>query len=146
MGTVKYEAAAITSLLTTELDSLANGAGALGVEYDNATGLYFWGDFELLVAFGTAPTADSVVELYLIPAADGTNYGDGAGGPSPVAPRNHYVGAWALRAVTTAQRLVLQGVPLPPLMFKALVVNKSGQPFPASGSTVRIVPYRTQVV
>ena len=151
MASVKWEAAAISSIATTELNSLANNDAALGAEYDNATNLYEAGLFELNVTFGTNPTAGSPVELYIVPAPDGTNYDDGDG--TPLAQVNTFVGAFYVRAVTTAQKMTL-GIPgaalgpilLPPTKFKALLYNKSGQAFPASGSTLKMVPYRRQVV
>lgn len=144
-GGSKYEAGAIQTLASTELNALANNAAALGVEFDNtlAANLWFWGLFELAVTFAVAPTADSVVEVYIITAPDGTNYEDGSA-TGPVAPVVSLLGAWVLRAVTTAQRLAIKGVPLPPTKFKLLIFNKSGQAFPATGSTVKMVPYRTQ--
>lgn len=150
MASIKLEAAAITSLMTTELNSLASAAAALGVEYDNSTNLYLWGLFELNVTFGTNPTANSTVDLYLIPAPDGTNYDDAVTGAAGSAPATSYVGGFPLRAVTTAQKVPvgagLQLISLPPAKFKAFVVNRSGQAFPASGSTVKMVPYRYQSV
>lgn len=152
MATIKYEAGAIQSLLTTELDSLANGAAALGVEYDNTAGLYLWGLFELAVTFGTNPTAGSLINLYIIPAPDGTNYTDAVTGAGGTAPSTAFAGGFPLRAVTTAQRISLgvHGlfplIPLPPTKFKAFVVNNSGQSFPASGSVVRMIPMRLQAI
>lgn len=152
MADVKYSAAAIVLLMTTELNSLANGSGALGAEYDNATNLYLYGLFELNVTFGSNPTAGNLVNLYLIPAPDGTNYDDAVTGASPNAPSTMYVGGFPVRAVTTEQKIPLGGpgipnlVPLPPTKFKAFLINNSGQAFPASGSTLKMVPYRLQVV
>lgn len=147
MASQKWEAAAITSLLTTELNSLANGSTcALGTEYDNATNLYLYGLFELNVTFGSAPTAGNTVDLYIVPAPDGTNYDDGSASVTP--PITNYAGGFPLRAVTTAQKIAIGGplslIWLPPLKFKVLVKNGSGQAFPASGSTVKLVPYRYQ--
>ena len=148
MGSIKLEAAAISTIASTELNSLANNAGALGAEYDNATNLHEFGLFELNVTFGSAPTAGNTVDLYLIPAPDGTNYDDAVTGASGQAPAPCYVGSFPLRAVTTAQKvplgLGLALVNLPPTKFKAFVLNKSGQAFPASGSTLKLVPYRHQ--
>ncbi len=150
MASLKLEAAAIATLASTELNSLANNAGALGAEYDNATNLYMYGVFELNVTFGTNPTAGNTVDLYIIPAPDGTNYDDNTTGASGAAPITTYVGGFPLRAVTTAQKvplgLGLTLVNLPPTKFKAFLLNKSGQAFPASGSTVKMVPYRYQSV
>jgi len=69
-------------------------------------------------------------------------------GASGQAPAPCYVGSFPLRAVTTAQKvplgLGLALVNLPPTKFKAFLLNKSGQAFPASGSTLKLVPYRHQ--
>lgn len=151
MASIKLEAGSIQTLATTELNSLANAAAALGVEYDNSSNLYLWGIFELNVTFGTNPTAGSTVDLYLIPAPDGTNYDDNTTGASGAAPSTCYMGGFPLRAVTTAQKVplglgILRGIELPPTKFKAFVINKSGQAFPASGSTLKMVPYRYQSV
>jgi hypothetical protein len=149
MASIKLEQAAITTLLSTELNSLANNAGALGVEYDNATNDYIYGLFELAVTFGSNPTAGNTVDLYLIPCPDGTNYDDAVTGASGAAPASCYAGGFPLRAVTTAQRVPLGfgasgPVLLPPCKFKAFVLNKSGVAMPASGSTIKMVAYRYQ--
>jgi hypothetical protein len=145
MADIKAKAGAIVTLASTELNSLANNAGALGAEYDNAANLFISAVFELNVAFGSAPTAGNTVDLYIIPAPDGTNYDDAVTGASGAAPATAYAGGFPLRAVTTAQKvplgLGLSGpVPLPPTKFKAFLLNKSGQAFPASGSTLKMVP------
>lgn len=149
MASIKFEAGAIVSVATTELNSLANNAGALGAEYDNATNLYLFGLFELNVTFGSNPTAGNTVDLYIIPAPDGTNYDDATTGASGAAPVTSYAGGFPLRAVTTAQKVPLglgaMGyVQLPPTKFKVFALNKSGVAFPASGSTIKMVPYRYQ--
>lgn len=153
MASVKYEAGAIVSLLTTELNALANSAAAIATTgYDNATNLYLFGYFELNATFGVAPTAGNTVDLYLVPASDGTNYADNTSGASGTTSANYYVGSFPLRAVTTAQKIGLTGpsgsgpIWLPPLPFKAFVVNKGGQALGATGHTLKMVPYRQQVI
>lgn len=151
MASIKLEQAAITTVLSTELNSLANNAAALGTEYDNSANQYLFGLFELSATFGSAPTAGNTVDLYIIPAPDGTNYDDAVTGASGSAPATAYAGGFPLRAVTTAQKVPLGlgaagYVQLPPTKFKAFVVNKSGVAFPASGSTVKMVPFRYQSV
>ena len=143
MATTKYEVASIASLLTTELNALTSTSlSALGTEYDNATGLYVEGLFELLVTFGTGPTAGETVDLYLVPASDGTNYADGS---SSVVSDNHFIGSFVVRSVTSAQRIVLREiVKLPPLKFKVHVKNNTSQSMASSGNTVKMVPIRYQ--
>lgn len=136
---------AIATIASTELNSLANAAAALGAEVDNATtALNIWAMFELNVTFGVAPTDRSVVELYLIPAPDGTNYDDSVAGASGRAPSNSFVGAFELRNVTTAQKIPIWDVKLPPTKLKPFLINRSGQAFPASGSTLKYIGYRMQ--
>lgn len=150
---MKLEPAAIQTLLSTELNSLANNAGALAsTGYDNAntSNLYIWASFELNVTFGSAPTAGSVCELYIIPAPDGTNYDDTVAAATAYAPSPALAGFFPLRNVTTAQKIPLgyggmrNPITLPPTLFKLFLINKGGQAFPASGSTVKATLYRYQ--
>lgn len=137
--------------LTTELNSLANGSAAIAsTAYDNATNLAMWATFELNVTYGTNPTAGSLVSLYLVPSADGTNYADATTGASPLVSPAYYVGAFWLRAVTTAQRVALANsgpaglVALPGLKFKCYVINSSGQTMAASGNTLSMTTFGVQ--
>lgn len=147
MATIKWHnGISVASLLTTELNSLANGAAAITASaVDADTDLATHGDFELVVTYGTNPTADSVVDLYLIRQVDGTNYEDGST-TGPILPANGWVGSFTLRAVTTAQRIIVPKVELPPLDFHVLVVNRSGQAMAASGNTLKLKRYGKQVV
>lgn len=146
MADIKYQNGSFATLLSTELNSLANGSGIVAsAAYDNATNLHIWGIFELNVTFGSAPTAGNLVNLYLEIAPDGTNYGDNQN------IQTTYVGGFPLRAVTSAQRVHLGiglAAPLwlPPTLFKLRAVNNSGQAFPASGSTIKFLPHRVQSV
>ena len=144
----RLENGTLQSLLTTEVNSLANNARtAASAAYDNsAAGFGFlWGEFELVVTFGAAPTAGTGFDLYLIESVDGTNYTDGSSSVAP--PLTSFVGSFPLRAVTTAQRIHLRGVPLPPGKWKALLHNNgTGQTAAASGNTLSVLPYRQQGV
>lgn len=145
----RYESGSLQSLMTTELNSLASTQGAIASSaYDNsaAGNQFFWADFELVVTYGTAPTAGGTVDLYLLETVDGTNYGDGTSGASPVTVSTHYVGSFPLRAVTSAQRIIIRGVPLSPVAFKAQLINNGGQAMTASGNTLKMLPYREQGV
>mgnify|MGYP006265221693 CR=1 FL=1 len=148
MSTIKqlnYET--INSVMTTELNSLANNARAISsAEGADGTAADLFGDWELSVTFGTAPTAGTGCDLYLVRSADGTNYEDGDASNAPSA--NAYVGTFGpLRAVTTAQRLIIPDVPMPPGLYKAVLLNNgTGQSFPASGSTLKVRTHNRQVV
>ena len=149
MASIKFEAAAIATVATTALNSLANNAGALSDEIDNTSGLYMFAMCELNVTFGSNPTAGSTWDLYVIPAMDGTNYSDVTTGASGAAPASCYAGGFPLRAVTTAQRIPLGvgmsgPIPIPPGKFKFFVLNKGGQSAAASNNTLKAVLYRYQ--
>jgi len=135
MATIEYGAyGTIATVLSTELNSLANGARAISSAITG--GQELWDDLELVVTYGTNPTAGSVVEVYLIPSVDDTNYSDGDA--SIVPGFSMLVGYFPLRAVTSAQRPAgIRGVVLTPGKWKYLVANLSGQTMAATGNTLK---------
>lgn len=140
MATIELSAyGTIATALSTELNSLASGSSAITAALDNGTDKSIWDDLELVVTFGTAPALNAPVEVYLVPSVDGTNYVDGSSTvlPSP----NLLVGTFLVRAVTTAQRVAIRKIELPPGLFKYLVRNQAGQAMAASGNTLKRRPY-----
>jgi hypothetical protein len=149
--TIKQEVGSIVTLGTTAWDSLAAGSGAEGDEYDNgnSSNLYIEALFELNVDFVSAPAANGYVDLYLIPAPDGTNYDDRTTGASEYAPSTTFVGTFPIQATANAQKvplaLGLSGpIKLPPCKFKPFLINNTNQAFPSSGSTLKMLPSRYQ--
>jgi hypothetical protein len=138
----------IATLLSTGMDSLANNALVAGSAYDNTQGGsgglgYVLGEFELVVTFGTAPSANSVIALWLLSRPDGTNYEDGGASLTPARAPDV---TFPIRAVTTAQRVVIIA-PLRPGLFTPLVKNDAtGQAFAASGNTVKVRPLTFEAV
>lgn len=133
------------TLASTELNSLANDGRVLGVEYDNgdSANLHLEADFELAVGFGSAPTAGYAVNLYLVPAIDGTNYGAGDG--TDAAQGMTFVGSFSVYNTTSLKRLNLMAVRIPPCKFKALIENKTGQSFASSNNVLLMLPSSGQV-
>ena len=138
----------VTTVLTTELNAIIAATGkAISAAIDNymPSGTYqgdLFADLELAVDFVTAPTAGTVIELYLLPSIDGTVYPDGS---TSILPQSSlYVGGFAVRNTTAAQVMVLRGVALPPGSYKYLVQNTTNQAFPATGSTLRQNTYQLQ--
>lgn len=132
----------VSTAMSTELNSLAATTGkAISSAIDNSSNLDLFDDLELTVTFASAPTAGTVVEVYLLPSLDGgTSYADGS---STVTPQpSTFAGGFTVRAVTTVQRMVLRGIALPPGFFKYLVQNTTNQAFPASGSTLERNSYQ----
>lgn len=132
------------NVLSTELNSLADGSRTnAGTEVDNSTNLDQYGKVEINVTFGSAPSAGAYVDLHAVTAPDGTNYEDGS---SSVDPGSHtMVARIPVRATTSAQRLMSRVFPLEPAKTKFILVNQTGQAFPASGSTVELFSSNDEV-
>lgn len=124
------------TVLSTGLDSLANAAAALSAAVDNDTDLDLLFLAQLAVTFGTSPTDQAPVELWIARSLDSTTFED-ASATGPIFPRNGFVDACYVRAVTTAQVISTREITMPWRDHKALVMNRSGQAFPASGSTLK---------
>lgn len=143
MTTEKYLLGSLATLMTTELNSLANNSNAIASSaFNNTPGGgagdgYTLAEVELVVTFGTAPTTSTGVSVWFLAQPDGSNYEDGGASVTPA--RTPDV-VFPLRAVTTAQRIV-QRVWLPPGNFKALARNDgTGQAFASSDNTLKIRP------
>jgi len=130
------------SVMTTELNSLANNASvASSVITVTSTG-YLLAEFELYVAgMGGTPTANTAFDLWLLRRPDGTNYEDGSSSVTPTRGPDVW---FPIRAVSTAQRIV-RVCELPPGLWTALVRNNgTGQALAASANTMKVRPYTTQ--
>lgn len=139
----------VATVMSTELNAIVASSGkAISSAIDNSDAtaqptLDLFADLELAVDFVSAPTAGTVVELYLLPSIDGgTVYPDGS---TSILPQSSlYVGGFAVRSTTAAQVMMIRGVALPPGSYKYLVQNTTNQPFPATGSTLRQNTYQLQ--
>ncbi len=130
-----------TPLATTALNSQANNALVACTVFDNTIGQTgdgsLEGDFELIVTFGTNPTAGTGFSLWLLVANDGTNYEDGS---SSITPARFPDITFPVRAVTTAQR-INRRCTLPAGKFTPLLKNDgTGQSIAASGNILNIRP------
>lgn len=142
MAVEKYKLGAYATLMTTDLNSVANNGLAIGSAYNNVQGGgggdgYTLCDVELVVTYGSAPAAGTGVTAWFLAAPDGTNYEDGG---ASVTPARLPDVVFPVRAVTTAQRIVRR-VLLPWGLMKPLVRNDgTGQTTAASGNTLAIRP------
>jgi len=135
--TIVLKEAAVVVLQNDDGAALASGAAAAAAaNLDNRSAgnaaENFWGNFELKAGFAPADgIVGKTVDLYLVPALDGTNFAD-VDTTTPTAPPTCYAGSFVIAlSQTAAQRLPLVGVPLQPLLYKAYLFNNSGQPMSA---------------
>jgi hypothetical protein len=125
----------LTNCLTTELNALANNANAVGSTITIPDSGFRNGELELLVTFGVAPTANTCLLVWLLREIDATNFEDGG---ASVTPTRVPDAVFPVRAVTTAQRIIVP-IDLPPGSFRALVRNDgTGQALAGTGNTLRV--------
>lgn len=120
------------------LKNLANNGQKIGNAVTGNRNRYC--GLRLKCRFAVAPSAGGVVEVYFIPAIDGSQYGDGDDSVAP--PSTFRAAVLPVRAVTTQQYVGDAYVMLPPFDFKPLVINKSGQAMTNTDSE-NILSYRT---
>ena len=134
----------LTTYLTTELNSMASAANVIGAAIANQTDKNKLMIAELVVTYGVAPAAGKSVDLYAVLSADGTNYSDG---DATIDQLMVYLCSFPLRAVTTAQRIVVPNIPLlAPASFKLVLLNEAGQAMAASGNTLKYCTYNAEIV
>lgn len=143
------QVSAKTSLMTTELNSLANNAlvissvgGSSGV-FSNvsggALGGYPYGRFKLTLAIlGGSPTANSGIDVWLLASDDGSTYESGSSSITPVRPPDFTFPI----IVQTAAQIVVIVAPIPICgTFKVLVRNNgTGQSLASSGNIIDVYP------
>ncbi len=131
MATIQWAApSAAQTMLTTELNSLANaGTSALGTAWDNTSARYVQAAGEVYLASLT-PTSGGYVQVYLVPAPDGTNYGD--------IVNSNLVATIYPSTSASVKRLTFENVPLGPYLYKVALKNVAGVALAASGNTVKL--------
>jgi hypothetical protein len=145
MATIRkqLEQATAVTLLSTEMNSVVNGANAVtsSAVLNNAVGQantdgYMWAKIELVLgAVGAAMTLNSGVPIYFLSSVDGTNYEDGDATVVPARAPDVVIG---VRNVATAQRITRR-IAVPVGAQKVLAVNSTGQTWNASGNTLKML-------
>jgi hypothetical protein len=132
VATTKHKGytAAIATVLSTELNSLANGsASAASSAIDNSSNLDLYCDLTLTLATqGSARATGALVSVYMVQALDGTNYDD------VLVSSAQLVALFPLAAATTAAQVTRTDVMVPPGLYKLFVLNGTGQALAASGN------------
>ena len=131
------EVSGLTTLMSTDLNSQSDGANVLSSAISNdAAGegqLYI--DLELFVDDQVSSRdSDARVELYFLYAVDSNfDHGDSMFDPRP----ESLAVVFSQDATTTERTRTAVNVPIAPLDFKILLMNETGQGFPASGNTLK---------
>jgi len=148
MAILRYrDGETVTTLLSTELNAMANGARVLSDPHDNTSDLDVYADFELLVKYSVAPSnGTKVVELYIVPTIDDINYAEGS--ISVIPQRYLLIGIFETvnPSISSFERLIIPNVVIPPRNFKVLIRNTSGQDFAATGNTLRMKKFKLESI
>lgn len=136
MATQKHAAYAesATSILTTELNSLANNTiSTASSAIDNSSDCHLFMDVELYVhTQGSNRSAGATVALLMLHTLDGTNYDDAHIDTAEVCAVFTFDAT-----ATTARRRTIRDIPIPPGLFKLAVRNQTGQTFASGSNTVK---------
>lgn len=131
------------------LDSLTDNEWTdLSDEIDNSTNKYVYADLELYLASAAFTGTDSVIEIYLVPSVDGTNYPNWTGNVTTDEQENnsYYVGTATTSGATEAQRMVLRNIPLPNGKYKYGFRSRAGVSLSASSNTAKWRPHQVTAV
>jgi hypothetical protein len=142
--TQKWARGTADTLLSTELNSIANNTNAIkSSSVTLTTQSYVLAEVELRVQFGGTPTANTSVSVWFLREVDGTNFEDGSGSITPA--RNPDV-VIPVRATSNVQRIIKSCI-LPAGSFIPLIRNDgTGQSFAASGNTLKVRPLTLQSI
>ena len=131
-------------ILTTEMNSLADGANKMSAAFSNDAS----GERDLMASFilelaTTSTRTGTNVDLYILPEVD-TVY---ASGSDSVDPEPKYkVDSFTFDLATTAKNDIVRDVRLPNSNFKVLVQNNLGILFAATGTTLKMERYNYEDV
>jgi hypothetical protein len=156
--TQEYLLGSVTTLLSTELNSLASSSGLTAGAISSVGGTsglfnntagggglggYTLGQWELeLAAPGGTLTAGTGAFVWLLTTVDGTNYEDGSASVIPARPADVII---PVRAVSTTQRII-RVMMMPPGNWYVLVAQNTGQTWASSGNTLKVTPATLQGV
>jgi len=133
-------AEAITTALSTGLNSLANGAlSANSGTIANSTGLFRFINLEVALASLT-PTAGAYLTILILYTMDGTNFADSSSS-NVFAQKATFTPSTS----TGAKRLIMENVPIAPLDFQLVLLNQTGVALNASGNTVKYMRHNEQI-
>ena len=137
----KWNAPSLTTILTTELNSLGSGSqSAASAAVANQTNLDIYVDIEVVLG-ALSPTTGAYVALYILEAVDGTNYPAQSAADLRLTTSQLLVSIPIGTTASTAQRVVARNVMIPPGSFKIILDNQTGVALAASGNTVKFNAY-----
>ncbi len=116
-------------LTGAQLNTLADGSGALGETINNVTLSHFYADLELtLASVNLSAQTNPSVAIYLLKAIDGATFSDTRASASTL------VAVIDVAATSAAHFEVRGSIIIPPGSFKPYLVNNTGVAFTADAN------------
>ena len=138
-------ARAVATVLTTELNALSNGTmSAASAAVANQTNLDLYADFVLHLA-ALSPTAGAFITVYILEALDDSTFPAPSDAALRLQPQQILFSVQLGQDASTAQDIVVRNVLLPPHAFKLKLDNQSGVALGATGNTLSISQYDTNL-
>lgn len=120
--------------------AIADGAGGLGGANDNDVDLDRWASFYFSINPDVSPGTGTSLKCYLLCSDDsGTTWERGGTGTQPERAPDFVV---PVAALNSAHEVMVQRVALPPLDFKLLIWNDTGQQATVSAT---MAPYNEEI-
>jgi hypothetical protein len=143
IGEWNLSSVGLTTVLSTGLNSLGNNTiSAASATYDNsvAPGLDLYCDLEVVLA-SLSPTAGAYVSIYVWEAVDGSTFPAQSDADLRLTTSQLFCVVPIGVTATTAQRVVVRNLILPPAKIQFKLDNQTGVALNASGNTVKVLPY-----
>jgi hypothetical protein len=135
----------LTTVLSSGLNSLGtNTMSAASSTYANDTGLDLYCDVEVVLA-SLSPTSGAYVAVYVWESVDGSNFPAQSDADLRLTSTQLLCILPIGTTAATAQRVVARNILLPPAKIQFKLDNQAGVSLNASGNTVKILPYSTNL-
>src|SRR5215472_2592898 len=143
LGKWNLSAVGLTTVLSTGLNSLTSGSmSAASSTYANQTNLDIYVDLEVnLASFSPATSPAPYVSIYILESVDGSNFPAQSAADLRLTTTQLFCSVPIGSTATTAQRVAVRNLIIPPGAVQFLLDNQTGAALAASGSTVKILPY-----
>jgi hypothetical protein len=141
---------AITTILDTGLNSMADGSTALSsATIANETDLYTRINLELVLpAFDNHLVSAASMLIWFLATMDGTSYENGTAGTPGTFPQRSpdVLFPLPIQNANYAVRIVMPNIIIPPLSFKVFLASSAGGTLASSGNTLKYRRYNEQGV
>lgn len=140
----KLAASLDTAIAGTSLNGLTTTSYALGDAIDNrptdgSVISYDLADLTILLSSAVTTGAGApYVQVFILPAVDGTNYPSPPGASAAAAPL-YFGKSFPMIASVSTVSIICPDIPIPPYLIKVMIQNVLGVTFPATNTSTALL-------